>query len=150
MIYYFAYGSNMNCERMLGRVGEFTIVGRGVLKDYYLAFNKIAKGKVGEGYANVMNSPGDLVEGVVYQFDEIRKLDKPEGYPIHYDRQLMTISIDGGFVEAWVYFARSSRISDGLMPSRNYMNHLLLGKEYLSEAYFRNLVETFNFRALIS
>ena len=140
----------MNSERMLERVGEFSIVGRGVLIDYQLVFNKIANGKLGEGYANVMTSHGDFVEGVVYQFDEIRKLDRPEGYPTHYDRQLMPISIDSGFVEAWVYFARSSQISDGLMPSRNYMDHVLLGKEYLSDSYFKNLVEIFNFRSLIS
>jgi gamma-glutamylcyclotransferase (GGCT)/AIG2-like uncharacterized protein YtfP len=135
---------------MTRRVGEFTILGRGVLIDYQLAFNKLAHGKIGEGYANVMTSPGDLVEGVVYQFDEIGKLDKPEGYPIHYDRKLMVISIDGGFLEAWVYFARSSRISEDLKPSKSYLDHLLLGKEYLSEAYFQKLVEIYKYGALIS
>lgn len=150
MIYYFAYGSNMNEARMLERVGEFTIIGSGVLIDYQLAFNKMAHGKIGEGYANVMTSPRDLVEGVVYQFDEIRKLDKPEGYPIHYDRKLMAISIDGGFVEAWVYFARPSRISEGLMPSKSYLEHILLGKEYLSEAYFQKLVEINKHGSLLS
>ena len=150
MIYYFAYGSNMNVARMIERVGEFTIIGRGVLIDYQLAFNKIALGKIGEGYANVMASSGDLVEGVIYQFDEIRKLDKPEGYPIHYDRKLMTISIDDGFVQAWVYLARSSRISEGLKPSKSYLDHILLGKEYLSEAYFQKLVEIYKYGSLIS
>ena len=150
MIFYFAYGSNMNPARMTRRVGEFTILGRGVLIDYQFVFNKIARDKIGDGYANVMTSAGDLVEGVIYQFDEIRKLDKPEGYPIHYDRKLMTISIDGGFVEAWVYFARTSRISEGLKPSKSYLEHILLGKEYLSEAYFQKLVEIYKYGSLIS
>jgi gamma-glutamylcyclotransferase (GGCT)/AIG2-like uncharacterized protein YtfP len=140
----------MNVARMLERVGEFTVIGRGFLIDYQLAFNKIANGKIGEGYANVMTSVGDLVEGVIYQFDEIRKLDKPEGYPIHYDRKLMTISIDGGFVEAWVYFARTSRISEGLKPSKSYLEHILLGKEYLSEDYFQKLVEIYKYGSLLS
>lgn len=150
MIFYFAYGSNMNPARMTRRVGEFTILGRGVLIDYQLVFNKIARDKIGVGYANVMTSSGDLVEGVIYQFDEIRKLDKPEGYPIHYDRKLMTISIDGGFVQAWVYLARSNRISEGLMPSKSYLDHILLGKEYLSEAYYQKLVEIYKYGSLIS
>ena len=79
---------------------------------------------------------GDYVEGIVYQFDEIHKLDKYEGYPNHYDRKLMTISIGGEPTEAWVYFAQEDRIAEGLMPSKEYLEHLLQGKEYLSEAYF--------------
>jgi gamma-glutamylcyclotransferase len=139
MIYYFAYGSNMNHTRMLERVGEFSIIGRGVLNDFRLAFNKKAQGKVGEAYANVMPSSGDYVEGIVYQFDEIQKLDKPEGYPNHYDRKLMTISIGGEPTEAWVYFAREDRIAEGLMPSKEYLEHLLQGREYLSEGYWQHL-----------
>ncbi len=140
MIYYFAYGSNMNSVRMLERVGEFSIIGRGVLSDFRLAFNKKAQGKVGEAYANVMPNSGDYVEGVVYQFDEIQKLDKPEGYPNHYDRKLMTISIGGEPTEAWVYYAREDRIAEGLLPSKEYLEHLLQGKEYLSEEYFQKLI----------
>jgi gamma-glutamylcyclotransferase (GGCT)/AIG2-like uncharacterized protein YtfP len=139
MIYYFAYGSNMNRTRMLERVGEFSIIGKGVLSDFRLAFNKKAQGKVGEAYANVMPSSGDYVEGVVYQFDEIQKLDKPEGYPNHYDRKLMTISIGGESTEAWVYFAQESRIAEGLLPSKEYLEHLMQGKEYLSEGYWQHL-----------
>jgi gamma-glutamylcyclotransferase (GGCT)/AIG2-like uncharacterized protein YtfP len=141
MIYYFAYGSNMNSKRMLERVGEFSIIGRGVLIDFRLAFNKKAQGKVGEAYANVMPSSGDSVEGVVYQFDEIQKLDKPEGYPNHYDRKLMKISIGGETTEAWVYFAQESRIAEGLFPSKEYLEHLLQGKEYLSEDYWQLLLD---------
>jgi gamma-glutamylcyclotransferase (GGCT)/AIG2-like uncharacterized protein YtfP len=140
MTYYFAYGSNMNSARMLERVGEFSIIGRGVLSDFRLAFNKKAHGKVGEAYANVMPSPGDSVEGIVYQFDEIQKLDKHEGYPNHYDRKLMKISIGGESTEAWVYFAREDRIAEGLLPSKEYLEHLLQGKEYLSEEYFQSLL----------
>jgi gamma-glutamylcyclotransferase (GGCT)/AIG2-like uncharacterized protein YtfP len=141
MTYYFAYGSNMNSARMLERVGKFSIIGRGVLSDFKLVFNKKAHGKVGEAYANVMPSPGESVEGIVYQFDEIQKLDKHEGYPNHYDRKLMKISIGGESTEAWVYFAREDRIAEGLLPSKEYLEHLLQGKEYLSEAYFQRLLD---------
>jgi gamma-glutamylcyclotransferase (GGCT)/AIG2-like uncharacterized protein YtfP len=110
-----------------------------VLSDFRLVFNKKALGKVGEVYANVMPSLGDYVEGIVYQFDEIHKLDKYEGYPNHYDRKLMTISIGGEPTEAWVYFAQEDRIAEGLMPSKEYLEHLLQGKEYLSEGYLQHL-----------
>ena len=45
MIYYFAYGSNMDAKRMTERVVDFEIIGQGILGDFELKFNKINQEK---------------------------------------------------------------------------------------------------------
>jgi hypothetical protein len=37
------------------------------------------------------------------------------------------------------YIANSEYIKEGLRPEKEYLNHLLEGKEYLSESYYENL-----------
>ena len=139
MIYYFAYGSNMNPKRMANRVGDFEILGLGTLKDHELRFNKIARNKDGIGYANISPLYDKKVEGIIYRFQNITLLDKSEGYPIHYNRKIMEILHNGNRLETWVYFAQENQISNSLFPERNYLEHLLCGKDYLSEGYFKQL-----------
>ena len=139
MIYYFAYGSNMNPNRMADRVGNFEIVGLGILHDFELRFNKIAQNKNGIGYANVVWAPGKNVEGIIYQFENIALLDKYEGYPKHYNRKILDIMHNQSRLKTWVYIAQENQISNGLLPERRYLRHLLVGKEYLSESYFEEL-----------
>lgn len=139
MIYYFAYGSNMNPNRMADRVGDFEIVGLGILQNFELKFNKIAKNKNGIGYANVVWAPGKNVEGIIYQFEDIALLDKHEGYPKHYNRKVLDILHNQSLLKTWVYIAQENQISNGLLPERSYLGHLLVGEEYLSESYFEEL-----------
>ena len=49
MVYYFAYGSNMDEERLKERCPDSKSVGSGVLKGYKLVFNKIANAERGIG-----------------------------------------------------------------------------------------------------
>ncbi len=142
MIFYFAYGSNMNPARMTRRVGEFTIIGLGILDGYELVFNKKAKGKKGIGYANVEHVIGQKVEGVLYQFDAIEKLDQYEGYPDHYDREMLTVLSDKGKMEAWVYKAKHHQVGQELLPSPDYLKHILKGKPFLSSDYYNVLSKT--------
>jgi gamma-glutamylcyclotransferase (GGCT)/AIG2-like uncharacterized protein YtfP len=139
MIYYFAYGSNMDAKRMTERVVDFEIIGQGILEDFELKFNKINQKKKGVGYANVSTEHGKKVEGIIYRFENISLLDKPEGYPKHYDRKIMEIVYNSGRLKAWVYIANENRISEGLLPERDYLAHLLAGKDYLSKAYIDEL-----------
>ncbi len=47
----------------------------------------------------------------------------------------MEIVYNSGRLKAWVYIANENRISEGLPPERDYLAHLLAGKDYLSKAY---------------
>lgn len=140
---YFAYGSNMDKERMLERELNFTSRQFAKLYGYKLMFNKISK-KQGM-VSNIEQSNSDFIEGVLYEFpdSDISKLDKAEGYPNHYDRIKVTlVTKDGTQTEATTYIAKQDKIVNGLHPTKKYLKHLLAGKDILSKEYFDKLSNT--------
>jgi cation transport regulator ChaC len=142
VIHYFAYGSNMNPERVRGRSMEFDHHQAGSLHDYRLAFNKRSAKFPGSASANVVTHSGEITEGVVYQLqhpDQISMMDPYEGYPHRYDRIPVPIICELEVVEAWVYIANESHIAEGLRPNRWYLEHLLAGKQFLSGSYVQRL-----------
>jgi gamma-glutamylcyclotransferase (GGCT)/AIG2-like uncharacterized protein YtfP len=143
MRWYFAYGSNMNPARMQARGLIVVEVMAGVLPGYRLCFNKRATNRAaGRAYANICHDPCGTVEGVLYRLAderEITKLDHYEGTPVFYSRECMPIVINGGVQPAWVYIANPAFREQGLLPSADYMAHLLAGRDWLSEAYWAEL-----------
>lgn len=144
MLWYFAYGSNMNPARMRERVGDWHARMPGRLPGFRLAFDKRAAHPEGAGFANIAPEAGGVVEGVLYRLDEaaLEKLDGYEGYPGHYGREEMEVRCDDGVVRAWVYVAMPARTEEGLRPTREYLEHLLAGRNFLSDDYYRMLLET--------
>ncbi len=146
-IWYFAYGSNMDLNRMLTREAPFTQIKKGRVYGQRLVFNKIADGYPGYGYANIVPEHGFDVMGVLYEVNEsgLMELDKNEGVSSnHYFRsQIEVLLDDGSSIEAVVYLAHPSRVKDGLFPTHSYMEHLYKGlnilgdegKAYLDHAY---------------
>jgi gamma-glutamylcyclotransferase len=61
---YFAYGSNMDSERMSERSIRFSQRTHATLKGCRLDFNKVASRNPQEGYANVVKFENGIVEGV--------------------------------------------------------------------------------------
>ena len=142
--YYFAYGSNMNAERVVTRKMQFVEVKAGQLEGYKLVFNKRSVKYPGAGAANVEAEPGAVTEGVLYRFDEadeILKMDPFEGYPVRYRREIRALRTESGYENAWVYMANPDFIGDHLKPATWYLQHLLAGKEMLSAGYFSSLCE---------
>ena len=145
MIYYFAYGSNMNPERIVERGIRFNGFEKGIIKNAKLKFNKTAL-KSNEGFANISFNHKSDVEGILYEISnhrEINKLDRFEGYPWHYTRCRMMIRLSNGGVKiACVYVANPVFVKSGLKPSKGYLNHLLQAKQYLSKEYYNKLEAT--------
>lgn len=140
--YYFAYGSNMNPDRVRQRLIKFDDFQAGILHDYRMTFNKRSAKFIGSASANVMLHKGAQTEGVIYRLihaDEIVTMDPYEGYPLRYDRLLLTISCQYGLVDAWVYVANQEYIDNNLKPNRWYLQHLLAGREFLSNTYIEQL-----------
>ena len=75
---YFAYGSNMNPERIRQRIPEARPVGRATLRGWRL---------VERLYADIEKARGGRVEGVLYLVTrtELHRLDLCEGYPNIYN-----------------------------------------------------------------
>ena len=145
MMKYFAYGSNMNPQRMKKRGIKFSERIPVILKGYALKFNKIASRNPREGYANIVADINDVVEGVLYEIpdNDLKKLDQCEGYPDHYDHQKVKVLTSTGEEEAITYVACPDKIAGGLKPSREYLSHLLAAKGMLSEKYYQRLCSTY-------
>lgn len=143
--HYFAYGSNMNPDRVRQRKMSFESAASGHLFDYSLRFNKRSVKYPGTAAANVMVSAKGVTEGVLYRLVEpvqIEMMDPYEGYPVRYTRIALPIVTKAGVVEAWVYIANEDHVTEGLVPARWYLNHLLAGRDYLTASYFENLCQT--------
>ena len=54
-------------------------------------------------------------------------------------RDSMQIQTEEGALAGWTYFANPAVIVPGLKPPRSYLEHLLAGRPYLSDPYFRML-----------
>lgn len=134
MEYYFAYGSNMSFDRMAERIGSYTFIGVGILNGYSLVFNKRSKKDPSVGFANIVESDG-WVEGFIYSLDSIKPMDKYEGFPKHYERRKMGVSVGGSFIECWVYIANPEMVEEGLKPTSDYLGFLLENKLLLSPEY---------------
>jgi gamma-glutamylcyclotransferase len=141
-VVYYAYGSNMDFKRLEERGISFEFMGVGILENYELQFNKIAKNKTGIGYANVVKKQGSNVEGLLFSVDNIHILDRYEGFPEHYLKENLTICFLNDLIEAIVYVAAPDKIGMNLMPEKVYLNRLLAAKEYLSQEYFDFLDST--------
>lgn len=134
MIHYFSYGSNMNSERMIERGVRYDKMIPAKLPNYELRFNKISKqGPV----ANIVYKQGSVVEGILYRVQSLDLLDKYEGLKSgHYNR--IKLNIEG--FDSYVYICENPiHIQEGLKPKQEYLNHLLEGKDFLSEEYYKNL-----------
>lgn len=166
--YYFAYGSNMDVDRMMSRMEngpqqlqnkgrwegslnleKFTVMGSAVLEGYEIDFSKIKSTSLIEGFATIFPSPTQHVEGVLYQLNEkhLQVLDFYEGFhgesneSNEYDRAHVSVTRAGKALDAVVYIAHPSQIDKSRKPSKKYLEFLLKGARQfsLSEDYIRKL-----------
>ena len=144
--WHFAYGSNMNLDRMRDRIGEggaaYATRQLGIVWDHALCFDKPAQNKKGVGYATIHPDPGSRVEGVLIALrpEAFDDLDRHEGYPRHYRRKKVQVHPSGGeAVTAVAYVATRPVKTGGLKPTREYLTHLLAGRDVLSAEYLRRL-----------
>ena len=139
---YFAYGSNMNPDRVRDRGVVFSTAQSASLSGVSLAFDKVSAKHSGVGHANLVYDRKGLVEGVLYLLDSVTAIitmDRFESAPINYSREVVVVSTNQGEMAAWTYFANPGVRQTGLMPPRSYMKHLLAGEPYLSAEYFAML-----------
>jgi gamma-glutamylcyclotransferase len=151
LMWYFAYGSNMNVAQLLTRIGAFEDKKLLHLPDYRLAFNKRVSLKPRHqlntrgtdptklGFANVIPVPGDKVYGIAYLVREtqVQKMDVYEGVANgHYTRTTMSCFDDSSApYSCEVYIACPAATADNLLPTEGYMSHLLGGRGLLPKAY---------------
>lgn len=150
MIWYFAYGSNMNAARLFGaRLGPEgidpgqRIAGR--LDGWQLVFNKRARIPPGSGVGNIVAMPEGVVHGTLNRLPRraLGVLDRFEGVAGgHYRQETVQVALgdSGATVEAITYVALLT--GEALRPTRAYLAHLLAGSDLLPADYCRHLQET--------
>jgi len=126
--WYFAYGRNVSIERLRDRIERAPpLICRGILPGYRLAFNKAPGPKESAGYANIVPTAAEWVEGVLYLVSEedLSRLDEYEGVPRHYRRSAVTVwNVDQArWVNAIAYVAVAT--DDSLRPPRDYLEEIV-------------------------
>ena len=112
-----------------------------ILPDYEMIFNKHSNDG---GKANIMSSPGNIVEGILYSVNEedLLILDKYEGVAAkQYKRHEIEVrNNNNNSITAVTYKAlNTGKIS---APTEEYLSYILEGKEFLSLRYYTKLKST--------
>lgn len=122
---YLAYGSNMNQTQMALRCPTAKVVGIGELKGYELLFRGMREGAV----ATVEPKEGSTVSVLLWkirQADE-KALDRYEGYPRLYQKEMLWAEVDGKALSAMGYVMTPGYELG--VPSAGYANTIREGYE---------------------
>ena len=122
---YIAYGSNLNLPQMKYRCPTAKVVGAGEVKGYELLFRGGSRGAV----ATIEPLEGSSVPVLLWKIrpqDELA-LDRYEGYPNFYRKEMMEVELIGKPVGAMVYIMNDGREFGA--PSDFYLHTIAEGYE---------------------
>jgi len=140
----FAYGSNMNANRLKQRVPSAIKICNASLPGYKFAFNKRSNDGSGKGNIQQTNVDGDTVAGVVFEINETEKpaLDAVEGLGNGYNQTVVDLLDENGETfQAQVYIADESAVDNALLPYDWYKEFVVTGAEQngLPPEYVENI-----------
>ena len=122
---YIAYGSNLNLPQMEYRCPTAKVEGAGEVKGYELLFRGGSRGAV----ATIEPLEGSSVPVLLWKIrpqDELA-LDRYEGYPNFYRKEMMEVEVNGKPVGAMVYIMNDGREFGA--PSDFYLHTIAEGYE---------------------
>ena len=137
---YIAYGSNINLEQMANRCPNSKIVSKEMLKGYELEFR---------GVATIVPNDKSEVPILIWEIDgrDEHSLDRYEGFPNLYRKELFEIEVNGEKKECMAYLMNKGQISP---PTSYYYNVINQGYEangmdtsYLRAALERSVCEQY-------
>jgi gamma-glutamylcyclotransferase (GGCT)/AIG2-like uncharacterized protein YtfP len=136
---YAAYGSNMNLEQMRQRCPKAKRSGNGELHGYELTF----RGNQA-GVANVERSARACVPIVLWAItkDCERALDRYEGYPRLYKKEMVNITTPAGEQTAMIYVMAKEYEKMPAMPNDYYF-------EIIKQGYKDNEIDTAPLKAAL-
>lgn len=114
---YVAYGSNLNIPQMRTRCLQARVYGVGRIEGYRLVFKALGA----FAFATIEPSVDEYVPVVVWEIDRIdeNNLDRYEGCPVHYYKEMIEVSIGNEKIEAMVYLMNQK--ARYAMPSKSYL-----------------------------
>ena len=133
LLYYFAYGSNLDKDRLIERIQKFHTGVRATLKEFKFEYSKV--GTDGTAKANIIPSSGEEVRGVCYEIDEsdLRILDK-------FEKGYNRAKVDIAEPQSWGVTYTSKPTRGNIRPSAEYHKIVLKGANdwELDKDYVRN------------
>lgn len=135
--YIFGYGSicditTLRTSEHITRPLKRTVI-PAILDNHKVVLNK--RSYTGNNaYANIMPCKDKCVYGIIVPLcrQEVKRLDKREGTPIHYERVLVTVRTRRGEMDVYTYIARPDQIAlDGRNISHAYYNNLSRGLQFM-------------------
>lgn len=129
---YIAYGSNINLEQMANRCPNSKIIGKEMLKGYELEFR---------GVATIVPNDKSEVPVLIWDIDgrDEHSLDRYEGFPNLYRKELFEIEVDGEKKECMAYLMNKGHIS----PPTSYYYSVI------NQGYEANCMDTSYLRAAL-
>ena len=130
---YIAYGSNINLEQMAYRCPNSKVVGTRMIPDYELEFR---------GVATIVPKEGAEVPVLLWEIDQRDELslDRYEGFPRMYRKEIFEVEVDGKIREGMAYLMNCGEITP---PSPTYYNGIKKGYEAngMDTSYLRAALE---------
>lgn len=123
---YIAYGSNLNLEQMSRRCPTAKVVGAAELKDWRLWF----RGGTHSAVATIERERGFTVPVLVWRIqprDELA-LDRYEGFPFLYRKEILQLAVNGRQVSAMAYIMNEAGQPYGI-PYAGYLSIVRKGYE---------------------
>lgn len=128
---YFAFASNLHLEQMAERCPTSLFVGKATLQGYRWQINE-------RGFANIVQSPADHVEGLVFSVlpqDHLR-LDRYEGVQRgYYERRLLPLQLAKCTAGPWKTSYLSRQLAQGHTPESDKEMVAIEASVYLSLVY---------------
>lgn len=124
--YYIAYGSNLNVTQMLRRCPDAVKIGTAVVEDYRLLFRSNSRA----GVATIEPCEGERVPVGVWAVSAADEaaLDRYEGWPWLYEKQVFPVTVKGKKVRALIYIMTPGhKIAP---PSSYYLNTIMEGYDH--------------------
>ena len=132
---YIAYGSNLNLPQMTFRCPTAKVVGNSEIKDYELLFRGGRRSSV----ATVEPLKGSSVPVLLWRLKkrDLQALDRYEGYPSFYRKEILDVEFRGKTVSAMVYIMNDGHPFGS--PSDYYLDTIMEG--YQSAGFNTELLE---------
>jgi len=143
-MFYFAYGSNMNLDQMRERKVSYQNPRKAFLMNYKLGFTKTSERYNNIGVADIIESKGNFVEGVLYEVTEegMANLDKFEGIEQNvYKRVKVVVQLESGEELETITYKIINEDKPFIPPAKEYMDKIIKGAEThrLSKNYIQKL-----------
>jgi gamma-glutamylcyclotransferase (GGCT)/AIG2-like uncharacterized protein YtfP len=144
----FAYGSNMNLNRLKERVPSANKLLNVFIKSYTIKCNKISTD--GSSKANIIKTSNDddIVWGVIFEIDDSEKPNLDEYERGYNESTLSFLDSENNPHQAQVYIADESAINEDLLPYDWYKEYIVSGakendlpQEYIEKLEAINFIE---------